>query len=242
MFLIACFTYFLSLSVLVSCSHHSAIPIMGQFSSNDRQSLRLFFDLHTPDSAKDHTKLYHILMGLYSIGENIKEKTKFCSTFLAPITTTDFALHHSYGLTRLGLLDCKHSGFTSTPIVISACHTRNALSPMFLIACFTYFLSLSVLISCSPHSAIPIMGQFSSNDRQSLRLFFDLHAPESAKDHTKLYHILMGLSSIGENIKEKNKFCSTLLAPITTTDFALHHSYGLTRLDLPDCKVTVRFA
>lgn len=82
---------------------------MGQFSSNDRQSLRLFFDLHTPDSAKDHTKLYHILMGLYSIGENIKEKTKFCSTFLAPITTTDFALHHSYGLTRLGLLDCKIS-------------------------------------------------------------------------------------------------------------------------------------
>lgn len=131
-----------------------------------------------------------------------------------------------------------NAGYTSASIRISACFTRSGLPLMFPIACFTYFLSLSVFVSCSYHSAIPILGHFSSNDRQSLSVFFDLNIPDSARDHTKLYHTLMGFHSIDENIKDKVKSCSPLLSAITTTDFALHHAYGLARLGLPDCKIS----
>ncbi|KAA3670662.1 uncharacterized protein DEA37_0001945 [Paragonimus westermani] len=81
--------------------------LIGHLSSDDKIWLKHFFEQNLVENLKVPSKTYHIMLGLNALNESITEKKIACSSLSVPLISADVAFYHAYGITRLGLLDCK---------------------------------------------------------------------------------------------------------------------------------------
>ncbi|CAH8597192.1 unnamed protein product [Heterobilharzia americana] len=84
------------------------------------------------------------------------------------------------------------------------------------------------------------IGSISSRDKAHFSTVFQKQIEESLSDALKLYHSMLGLSSLSEKISNVDSICSTLNKPVSSPDLAFFASVGKKLLDPAKCKISAQ--
>ncbi|KAF6779147.1 hypothetical protein AHF37_01575 [Paragonimus kellicotti] len=107
--------------------------LIGHLSPDDKRWLKHFFEQNLVDNLKVPSKTYHIMLGLDALDESITEKRIACSSLNVPLTSADIAFYHAYGITRLGLPDCKLAATELNALVKSKLAGNPSIDDLFYV-------------------------------------------------------------------------------------------------------------
>ncbi|KAG5441462.1 proteasome regulatory particle base subunit [Clonorchis sinensis] len=103
-------------------------------------------------------------------------------------------------------------------------------------ACIFYCSSLS---DGSQNQSPALSTHLSAECKSDLKSYFQRTAAGGVREPVKIYHVVLGLSTLGETLEELKDVCSVLTIPLTSPDIAFYHAYVLKKLKIPGCQISL---